>query len=177
MISLEFQPEAIVQISSFAKINKYNDTLVDLETKRNNTVIQTIGSISTISINELFDINELYAEEVYLGNSVMSISQESILFNVEIFTACNTSEICHLVQTALTSNKLEGKYYPIDFYIRQPILDTIIDGLLLYDNEFRVYMDNGQIMILGSFDVVVAEDYFLTFNANFSSYQGSVIYI
>ncbi|OMJ94062.1 hypothetical protein SteCoe_2832 [Stentor coeruleus] len=177
IIYLEFQPEAIVKISSLAEISKYNDTQVDLETKRNNTIIQTIGSINTISIGELFDIGELYAEEVHLGNCVMSISQESILFNVEIFTACNTSEICNLVENALTSEVLEGKYYPIDFYIRQLILDTDVDGLLLYDNEFRVYMDNGQIMILGNFDVMVADDYFLSFNANFSSFQGSAYFI
>ena len=172
-LSITFAPEAIVTINSIGGISAYNDSSISFTTKRNNTVISTNGTIFAKDLSALFSLKELKDQGIYLSDTLLSITPQAITTQSTIQTLCS-SEICTIINSSLTSDKLSGNYYPIGFYMTTNLTTIQINEFSLYNCELRIYLPENQIIVRGVFDIQVESTEFISFDTNLTSSSGKV---
>ena len=176
-IVLTFNPEAIAIFNSSGEIDRFNDTNIYLDTQRENSLVSTSGKIKSFDIFSVFQLPELEYSEISITNAEFDVRSDGIYMSAAVNTACESSEICRLVEDALENNTFTGIYYPVDFYIKQAGSDIWLDTVKLYENEIRIYMDLGNVQIKGKFDLQAAENDFISFDVNLTSSEENVGFI
>ena len=177
ILTINFQPEAIISLISIGEILQYNDTFVNLTTKRVNSIVSSNGMITISELSLIFPLEQLQNEEISLKESILTISPQSIFIESLIYPSCITNEICYLINSSLSSTKLTGEYYSIDFYLSQKLSDQTFSNLLLTNSQLQIYVNPCNLIISTEYGIQISSSNYIYFDANFSSINSDVIHI
>lgn len=149
---LLFNNEINIELSSLGQLDSSNDVELDLNTYRENSVIQTKGKISISNVYKLLEIDSLSDPDFSLDS--MSIGLDGVVLNINVSTTmtCNSSAICSEVSFSCNCSSLQlaGIYYPDDFFVYKSIDSITLADLLVQSSSLLFNLSDNTVQINGT---------------------------
>ena len=156
-LALLFNNEINIDLSSSGQLEYSNDVEIDLNTYRDNSVIQTKGKITTSNVYTLLEIESLSDPEFSLDS--ISIGLDGVFLNINVSTsmACNASAICSEVSLTCNCSSLEltGIYYPDDFFVSKSIGSLTLADLLIQSSSLLFNFSDSSVQINGTNELML----------------------